>query len=39
MTEFKHIKEGKVREIYDNCDRLIMFDTERISAFEFIMIN
>ena len=24
MTEFKPIKEGKVREIYDNGDSLIM---------------
>ena len=30
MTEFKPIKEGKVREIYDNGDRLIMVATARI---------
>ena len=33
MTEFKPIKEGKVREIYDNGDSLIMVATDRISAF------
>ena len=27
MTEFKPIKEGKVREIYDNGDSLIMVAT------------
>ena len=30
MTEFKPIKEGKVREIYDNGDSLIMVATDRI---------
>ena len=34
MTEFKPIKEGKVREIYDNGDSLIMVATDRISAFD-----
>ena len=29
MTEFKPIKEGKVREIYDNGDSLIMVATDR----------
>ena len=28
MTEFKPIKEGKVREIYDNGDSLIMVATD-----------
>ena len=37
MTEFKPIKEGKVREIYDNGDSLIMVATDRISAFDFIL--
>ena len=30
----KPIKEGKVREIYDNGDSLIMVATDRISCFE-----
>ena len=39
MTEFKPIKEGKVREIYDNGDSLIMVATDRISAFDYILKN
>ena len=39
MTEFKPIKEGKVREIYDNGDSLIMVATDRISAFDHILQN
>ena len=34
MKEFKPMKEGKVREIYDNGDSLIMVATDRISAFD-----
>ena len=34
MKEFQPIKEGKVREIYDNGDSLIMVATDRISAFD-----
>ena len=30
----KPIKEGKVREIYDNGDSLIMVATDRISCFD-----
>ena len=30
----KPIKEGKVREIYDNGDNLIMVATDRISCFD-----
>ena len=30
MQELKPIKEGKVREIYDNGDSLIMVATDRI---------
>ena len=37
MTAFKPIKEGKVREIYDNGNSLIMVATDRISAFDFIL--
>ena len=33
MQELKPIKEGKVREIYDNGDSLIMVATDRISCF------
>ncbi|MBR1891950.1 MAG: phosphoribosylaminoimidazolesuccinocarboxamide synthase, partial [Lachnospiraceae bacterium] len=39
MTDFKPIKEGKVREIYDNGDSLIMVATDRISAFDVILKN
>ncbi len=39
MTEFKPIKEGKVREIYDNGDSLIMVATDRISAFDVVLKN
>ena len=36
MQELKPIKEGKVREIYDNGDSLIMVATDRISCFDGI---
>ncbi len=39
MKEFKPVKEGKVREIYDNGDSLIMVATDRISAFDVILKN
>ena len=39
MQEFKPMKEGKVREIYDNKDSLIMVATDRISAFDVILKN
>ena len=32
----KPIKEGKVREIYDNGDSLIMVATDRISCFDAV---
>lgn len=35
----KPIKEGKVREIYDNGDSLIMVATDRISCFDVILKN
>ena len=35
----KPIKEGKVREIYDNGDTLIMVATDRISCFDVILNN
>ena len=39
MTHFKPVKEGKVREIYDNGDTLIMVATDRISCFDVILHN
>lgn len=38
-TEFKPIKEGKVRQVYDNGDSLIIVATDRISAFDNILQN
>ncbi len=35
----KPVKEGKVREIYDNGDSLIMVATDRISCFDVILKN
>jgi len=39
MQEFKPVKEGKVREIYETGDSLIMVATDRISAFDVILKN
>ena len=39
VQEMKPIKEGKVREIYDNGDTLIMVATDRISCFDVILDN
>ena len=39
MTDYKPVKEGKVREIYDNGDSLIMVATDRISCFDVILHN
>lgn len=39
MNTPKPIKEGKVREIYDNGDSLIMVATDRISCFDVILGN
>ena len=39
MNDYKPIKEGKVREIYDNGDSLIMVATDRISCFDVILNN
>ena len=39
MTELKPVKEGKVREIYDNGDTLIMVATDRINCFDVILNN
>ncbi|MCR4999507.1 MAG: phosphoribosylaminoimidazolesuccinocarboxamide synthase [Lachnospiraceae bacterium] len=39
MSELKPMKEGKVREVYDNGDSIIMVATDRISAFDVILKN
>lgn len=39
MQQFVPIKEGKVREVYDNGDSLIIVATDRISAFDIILKN
>ena len=39
MQTFAPVKEGKVREIYDIGDSLIMVATDRISAFDVILKN
>ena len=36
---FQPIKEGKVREVYDNGDSMIIVATDRISAFDVILKN
>ena len=39
MENLKLLYEGKVREVYDNGDSLIMVATDRISAFDNILKN
>ena len=39
MQQYTPVKEGKVREIYDVGDALIMVATDRISAFDVILKN
>ena len=39
MQDYKPVKEGKVREIYETKDNLIMVATDRISAFDVILKN
>ena len=39
IQEYSPIKEGKVREIYDNGDSLILVATDRISCFDVILKN
>ncbi|MCR4956688.1 MAG: phosphoribosylaminoimidazolesuccinocarboxamide synthase [Lachnospiraceae bacterium] len=39
MKEYLPVKEGKVRELYDTGDYLIMVATDRISAFDHILKN
>lgn len=38
-AELRPMKEGKVREVYDNGDSIIMVATDRISAFDVILKN
>jgi len=37
MEQFKPVKEGKVREIYDLGDKLLLVATDRISVFDIIL--
>ena len=39
MQEYRPVKEGRVRELYDIGDQLIMVATDRISAFDYILKN
>ena len=39
MQEYSPVKEGKVREIYDIGENLVMVATDRISAFDVILKN
>ncbi len=39
VQEMKPVKEGKVREIYDNGDNLIIVATDRISCFDVVLKN
>ena len=39
MNKLTPMKEGKVREAYDNGDSIIMVATDRISAFDVILKN
>lgn len=39
MKEYQPFKKGKVREIYDIGDKLVMVATDRISAFDVILKN
>lgn len=39
MKEYKPFKSGKVREVYDAGDSIIMVATDRISAFDHILKN
>ena len=39
IQEFKPVKEGKVREVYDAGDSMIIVATDRISAFDHILKN
>jgi phosphoribosylaminoimidazole-succinocarboxamide synthase len=39
LPEYQLLKSGKVREVYDLGDRLLIVATDRISAFDYIMPN
>ena len=36
IQELKPVKEGKVREVYDNGDSMVILATDRISAIDVI---
>jgi phosphoribosylaminoimidazole-succinocarboxamide synthase len=37
LSRLKKIRSGKVRELYDLGDRLLMVATDRISAFDWVL--
>ena len=37
MQQFSPVKEGKVRELYDLGENLVMVATDRISVFDVIL--
>lgn len=39
MQEYKPFKEGKVRQVYDIGEELVIYATDRISAFDYILKN
>ena len=39
MQEYRPVREGKVREVYDTGDSIVMVATDRISAFDRILKN
>lgn len=39
MQEYKPFKEGKVRQVYDIGKELVIYATDRISAFDYILKN
>lgn len=39
MQEYKPFKEGKVRQVYDIGDKLVIYATDRISACDYILKN
>ena len=39
MQEYKPFKEGKVRQVYDIGENLVIYATDRISAFDYILKN
>ena len=39
MQEYKPFKEGKVRQVFDIGENLVIYATDRISAFDYILKN